>query len=137
MKNKGFTLIELLATVVIIGLIAGIGAVAYTNIIRQSETRVYEAYENTLHAETLELLTKKPQLMPKNNQTKRFTLNDIKPDPIKNPKNSNDLCTSSYVEVTRHDFNENGTYVNSFTYKVCLICGDYNKNGTECKTFEN
>ena len=137
MKNKGFTLVELLATIVIITLIGGIGAIAYTNIIRQSETRVYEAYESTMHAETLEILAKKPELLPKNNQTKRFSLTDIKIDPIKNPRNISDLCTSSYVDVTRHDFNEGGTYVNSLTYKVCLICNDYNKNGTECKTYEN
>ncbi len=137
MKNKGFTLIELLATIVIIALIGGIGAIAYTKLIRQSEDRVYEAYVSTMHAETLELLTKKPQLMPANGATKRFTLNDIQVDPINNPRNRSDLCTGSYVDVTRNDYNQSGTYVTSLTYKVCLICGNYNSSGTNCKTYEN
>ncbi len=136
MRNKGFTLVELLATIVILALISGIGAVAYTSIVKQSEIRVYEAYENTMHAETVELLAKKPELMPKNNQTERFSLNDIKIEPIHNPRNNNDLCTGSYVEVTRSDYKE-GTYVYSLTYKVCLICGDYNSDSTDCKIFEN
>jgi len=138
-NNTGFTLVELLATIVIIALIGGIGALAYTSIIRQSEDKNYEAYEKTMHAETMNLIMKKLNLMPKNGETKKFTLaymidnNYI--DPIKNPRNKDDLCntSSSFIEVTR----ENVGSVDSFTYRVCLVCNDYNSDGSKCKTFEN
>ena len=133
MKNKGFTLIELLAVIIILGALSGIGVLAYRTIIYQSELRVYEAYENTMHAEAISMLTKKGTILPANGQTKRYTLTDIKVDPINNPINHQDLCPSSYVDITRSD----AANVNSFTYKVCLICEDYNKDGTNCKTFDN
>ena len=140
MKNKfGFTLVELLATIIIIALIGGIGALAYTSIIRQSEDKTFEAYEKTMHAEAMNMIMKKLNLMPKNGEKKKYTLaymlNNYYIDPIKNPRNSNDLCNtnSSYVEITR----QNVGSVESFTYKVCLVCNDYNKDGSKCKTFEN
>ena len=133
MNNRGFTLVELLATIVIIGLIGGIGAVAYSMIMRNSENRVYEAYESTMHAETLQLLANNPQLLPHGTTEKLFTLSQIKIDDINNPRNKNDLCPSSFVGVTR---NGSGT-MDSFTYRVCLICDDYNSDGSNCKTFEN
>ncbi len=134
MRNKnGFTLVELLAVIVILGLIAGVGVLAYTSIIDSSKIKVYESYEHTMHAETMELLGKHVELLPKKNKTKRFSLTDIKIEPINNPRNKSDKCTSSYVDVTRKVVNG----VDTFTYKVCLICNDYNKNGSQCKTFEN
>ena len=39
MNNKGFTLIELLATVVLLGLVMGIGAISVTNVINNSRTK--------------------------------------------------------------------------------------------------
>ena len=135
MNNRGLSLVELLAVIAIIGFIGGIGAVAYNMIIRQSETRVYEAYEKTMHAETMQLLVNNVQLLPKAEATtpKRFTLSDIKIEAIKNPRNEKDLCPRSYVDVTRKMVGS----VNSFTYKVCLICDDYNSDGKDCEVFEN
>lgn len=134
MKNKGFTLVELLAVIVIIALIGGLGLVAYNSIIRQSEIRVYEAYENTMHAETIELLSKHVELIPKKGIPTKYYLSDIKIDPINNPRNRDDYCNSSYVEVTR---NITDSGLDTFTYKVCLICLNYNSDESECKTFEN
>jgi prepilin-type N-terminal cleavage/methylation domain-containing protein len=56
-NKQGFTLVELLATIVVLGLIAGIATVAYTGIVNDSATRVFESYEDTMHAEAVYRLT--------------------------------------------------------------------------------
>ena len=138
MKNKGFTLVELLAVIIIIALLGGIGAVAYTSIIKQSEIRSYEAYEKTMHAEVLQLLSKKVELLPRVKKT--ITLNELMYtykviDPINNPRKEGDLCLArSYVEITRVN---TSTGLDSFQYKVCLICDDYNNDESLCKEFDN
>ena len=88
-----------------------------------------------MHAETMSLLLDRIELIPGVGQTKRFSLEDIRIEPFVNPKNKNDLCSESYVEVTR---TMEGN-VDSFTYKVCLICPDseYNVNGNACEIYEN
>ena len=135
MKKKGFTLIELLAVIVLIGLLSGIGVIAYTGIVENARLSSFKTYENTMHAETLSLLFEHIELIPAVGSTKRFTLQDIEIEPFKNPKNKDDLCPNSYVDVTRSQVGN----VDSFTYKVCLICPDseYNVNGTSCEIYEN
>ena len=148
MNKKAFTLVELLATIVIIGLIAGIGTVAYTTLISQSETKVYEAYEDTMHAEAVYRLTMKYDTIRWTGNKVSLSLklgnyipdgekddyiNVIRIDPINNPNDSKDFCPSSYVEVTK----SNVGGVSSYHYKVCLICKDYNSDGNDCEEYEN
>ena len=133
MNKKAFTLVELLATIVIIGLVAGIGTIAYTTLISQSETKVFESYEDTMHAEAAYKLTMKYTEVNWEGDKATLRLNDLEIDPINNPNDSNDLCPNSYVEVTK-------AYVGnvlSLNYKVCLICNSYNSDGSKCRTYEN
>ena len=87
MNRKGFTLVELLATILILGFIAGIGAFAYTKIIGNSETRVYEAYEKTMQAEAMQYIINHPEFAPKNGTLFYYYIADIGINPINNPKN--------------------------------------------------
>lgn len=135
MNNKAFTLVELLATILIISLLSGIGYITYTSVVENSRLSAFHAYEKTMHSETIALLIERVELIPSVNQTKRFSLSDIRVEPFINPKNKNDLCLDSYVDVTRTVVGN----VDSFTYKVCLICpnSEYNVNGTSCEIYEN
>lgn len=142
MNKKGFTLVEVLASLAILSFITGIAIIAYTSIVARSKLRVFKLYEKTMYAETVSLLTEaaidpsKASLFPSNNETKTFSLNDIGIEPIKNPRNKDDLCVGSYVEVKREDYNDtdSNTYVDAFKYKICLICpySDYNVTGNSC-----
>lgn len=135
MNKKAFTLVELLATIFIIALLSGIATIAYTGVVEKGRLSSFHAYEKTMHAETMSLLLDRVELIPNVNQTKRFSLTDIGIEPFVNPKNKEDLCENSYVEVTRSIEGN----VDSFTYKVCLICPDseYNVNGNSCEIYEN
>ena len=135
MNKKAFTLVELLAAILIISLISGIAVITYTGVVENGRLSSFHAYEKTMHAEAIGLLFEQPELIPNVGQTKRFSLTDIGIGTFVNPKNKNDTCSDSYVEVTR---SVRGN-VDSFTYKVCLICpySEYNVNGNSCETFEN
>lgn len=135
MNNKGFTLVELLGTLLIFVIIMGIAIVGYNSILEKGVLRSFTTYEDTMHAEAIELLSKHPELLPTNHGEKTFTLTQLGIDEFNNPRNSNDSCSSSYVKVLRNDVNN----VTSITYTVCLICpnSNYNINGTECRTYEN
>lgn len=135
MNKKAFTLVELLATILIIALLSGIAAIAYSSVVENSRLSSFHTYEKTMHTETMALLIDRVELIPSVNQTKRFTLSDIRIEPFMNPKNKDDLCLDSYVDVTRTVVGN----VDSFTYKVCLICpnSEYNVNGTSCEIYEN
>ncbi len=141
MNKKGFTLVEVLAVIAIIGLIGLIGVISYNYITENSKLRVFKMYEKTMYSDTVTLLVTEPNLIPVNGETKRFYLSDIKISPINNPRNKDDLCPNSYVEVTRNDYSssESNTYVDAFLYKVCLKCeqSDYNVNGNSCEYFPN
>ena len=133
MNKHGFTLIELLATLVIIGMLAGIATVSYTSLIKQSSDTYFERYEDTMHAEAVYKLTMHYDDVTFIGDKATLTLSDLGVDPINNPDDSNDKCLNSYVEVTRTRVNGNL----SMTYKVCLICNKYNKNGNNCHEYDN
>ncbi len=124
-KRKGFTLVELLGAILILAIISGIAIFSYSSIVNKSKTEVFKVYEHTMYSETIALLTDYVEMIPKNNETKLFSLADIGIDPIINPRNKNDLCLNSYVKVTRNDYDDD-VHVDGFTYKVCLICLDSN-----------
>lgn len=135
MNKKGFTLVELLVTILIVSLLSGIAVVAYTTVVENGRMSAFKTYEKTMHTETMSMLLDHVELIPAVGRTKRFSLEDIRIEPFNNPKNKEDLCPSSYVEVTRTQVGN----VDSFTYKVCLIClnSEYNINGTSCEIYEN
>ena len=132
MNKHGFTLVELLAAFVIIAAISGIAVVSYSGIVRSANQRVYSSYEDTMHAEMVYYLSNESWLQH-NNTTERVELTSLDMDPIKNPDDPNDLCQNSYIDVTRNDVNG----IISFTYKVCLICNNYNSDGSNCRMYEN
>ncbi len=141
MNKKGFTLVELLAVIAVIALIAGIAVISYSGVVENSRIKAFKAYENTMHAQAIHIMLEsltdpaKASYFPSVGQTKRLSLSDLEIETFVNPKNKNDLCSTSYVDVTRTVVGN----VDSFTYKVCLICpnSDYNASGTDCETFEN
>ena len=48
MNNKGFTLVELVATILILGLIMGIGGYSITNLIQKNKQNSYELLINEI-----------------------------------------------------------------------------------------
>lgn len=133
MNKHAFTLIELLASIVILGLLAGIAAVSYTSIMRNSADRVYESYEDTMHAEAVYKLTMHYDKVNFTSNKATLSLRDLEVEPINNPDNPGNECLDSYVEVTRA--NVNG--VLSFHYKVCLKCPKHNADGNSCREYDN
>lgn len=141
MNKKGFTLVELLVTFAIIALVGGIAVVTISGVLGHSELKVFKNYENSMHAQAIQIMVEsltdpsKASLYPANGGTTRLTLGLLEMEPIKNPRNKDDLCSGSYVDVTRTNVGN----VDSFTYVVCLICpnSDYNADGSNCETFEN
>jgi len=139
MNKHGFTLVELLAAIAVFSIISGIAIVSYTALVHRSKIKSFQSYEKTMYASAVQLLTEyvmdpsKASMFPRNGETKKFFLSDLEVDPIVNPINKNDLCLSSYVEVTRDDYTDSfDAHVDSFKYKVCLICEDYNATGNSC-----
>lgn len=133
MNKDGFTLVELLATIVIIGLLAGLTTISYTALIKQSVDKSYENYENTMHAEAISKLTMHPDDVIFHGGVATLSLADLEIDPFNNPDNPGDKCLNSYVEVTKSRVGN----VLSMHYKVCLICPSYNSDGNNCREYEN
>ena len=135
MNKNGFTLVEVLAAIVIIAIIAGIGTVAYTGIMKSTSDKYFERYRDTMHAEAIYYVTNNSDDINWSENTARISLSTLKMDQISNPKNSNDLCTNSYVNLTRNRVNG----VLSITYEVCLVCPNTNFDDKFelCKTYEN
>ena len=142
MKKQGFTIVELLAAIVIFAAVSAIATVAYTAVIERGKMNSFKTYEKTMYAEAMELMVdalldpSKASYYPKNGETKRLSLTDIGIEPFNNPRNKNDICSTSYVDVKRNDYNNTSTktYVDTLYYKVCLICteSDYNVTGNSC-----
>jgi prepilin-type N-terminal cleavage/methylation domain-containing protein len=140
MNKHCFTLVELLATIVIIAMLAGLATVSYTALMCQTADEVFKRYEDTMHAEAVYKLTMHYNKVVFSGNTARLPINGDSSNPnflevdlINNPKDASDKCLDSYVDVTRSNV---GT-VTTFTYKVCLICSDYNSDGSNCKVYDN
>lgn len=131
MNRNGFTLVEILATIVIIAMVAGIGVVAYTNIISEVNNKVYIQYRDSMHAEAIYYVTNYSDKINWVGNHATITLSELKMESINNPKDASDLCSTSYVNVTRT--RNTVSNVLSITYNVCLKCNDFD----ECKEYEN
>ncbi len=129
MNKNGFTLVELLAAIIIVGLLSTVAVVSYTTILNNAHRKAYETYQDTMHAETITYVANYPDRITWDNNTARVLLSNLYIEPINNPKDSNDLCTGSYVDLTKTQVGN----VLSVTYNVCLVCNDYNS----CKEYDN
>ena len=143
MNNKGFTLVEILAALVVLALVTGIGAIAYTSLVERTKLRSFEAYEKTMYAQSMQMMIEsmsdptKSDLIPEEGDYTHFTLDMLEIDPFNNPRNKSDKCSTSYVDAYREDYVDDITHVDAFVYKVCLICpdSDYNVNGIDCSYY--
>ena len=122
MNKNGFTLVELIAAI-------GIATVSYISILNNAQRKSYETYQDTMHAEAITYVVNYPDRITWSNDTARILLSELNINPINNPKNSDDLCANSYVDLTRTHVGN----VLSVTYNVCLVCSDYNS----CKEYDN
>ena len=130
MSKKGFTIVELLAAVAIIAIVSGVGMISYSSLINRSADKVFEEYQDSLYAASYNYLSKN---INKQSVHLTFPLNlkitDLKIDPIKNPRDKNQTCVDdSYIMIAK---NANCDIL-SFSYEVCLKCGDDYDN---CKTY--
>lgn len=138
-NKKGFTLVELLAVIVILGLLLGIAALSYTAFVNNTRDRVYKTYEDTMKSAAEMYLIDNPSEIPSINGNTKLYLNDLlinnDIEPIKNPDDSNDTCSSSNTANDSYILIERGTNVEgnfNLTYKVCLRCSSGYKSNT-CK----
>ena len=101
MNKKGFTLIELLAVMAIIALIGGIASIAYSSLVKSSADRVFETYMDSIHESCIMYFVDNPSQMPTASNTSRtISISSLPLEKIKNPLNSADYCSSSYILVT-------------------------------------
>ena len=144
MNKSGYTMVELLAVIAIIGLLFTIATVSYSSLINKSNNTVYESYRDSMHMAIQTYVIDNPIKDISEEKDATITLQELinkkKIDYINNPKDSNDKCLNSYVDIDRKDINE----VINYKYKVCLICDSYNDetyhNGqtdNNCKEYIN
>lgn len=139
MNKHGYTMVELLAVIAIIGLLFTIGVISYSSLINKSNNTVYESYIDAMHEAVITYVMENP-IKDKDTITLSQLISDNKIDYINNPKDSNNKCSNSYIDVNRKDING----VISYEYKVCLICNDNNEEidqnvttDNNCKTYIN
>ena len=139
-NKKGFTLVELLAVIVIIALLSSIAAISYTAFVNNTRDRVYKTYEDTMKASAEMYLIDNPSEIPTVGERKCLYLNDLLSkndiEPIKNPKDSNDDCSSDNEDDDSYILIERGTNVEgnfNLTYKVYLRCeSGYGASSNPC-----
>lgn len=136
MNKKGYTLVELIAIISIIGLLFTIATISYNYLINKSNITVYEAYREGMHEAAITYVMENPIKDTDDEKDATITLEELitsnKIDYINNPKNQNDKCLNSYIDINRNDVNG----VVSYEYNVCLICDDYNEevlNSDACR----
>ena len=142
MNKKGFTLVELLGVIILLGILATIAVVGYSNYLGNSKKKAFTIEEENFISATRsayadcisnktdnDFCSNHPNLETK--YTYQFVyLKELIDDNyirvIKNPYNVEQACDSekSYVYVGSR--NDADSSVNSdISYKVCLICGDH------------
>lgn len=121
--NKGFTLVELLAVIVILGLISGIGIVAFSTLTARSESDYFVSLENNLELGASNYFANnrsaRPTIDVVCSKVSLRTLVDAKyiDSATDNNGNTCDL-ENSYVYIKRNANRE-------YEYKSALVCGDY------------
>lgn len=140
MNNEGFTLVELLAVIVIIALLSSIAIISYTTFVNNIREKVYKTYEDTMKSSAEMYLIDNPNEIPSTGEKKCLYLNTLLSnndiEPINNPDDSNDNCSSdtetddSYILIERGN-NVDGNF--NLTYKVYLRCSSgYGASSDAC-----
>ena len=136
MNKSGYTMVELLAVIAIIGLLFTIATVSYSSLINKSNNTVYESYRDSMHMAIQTYVIDNPIKDISEEKDATITLQELinkkKIDYINNPKDSNDKCDNSYIDINRNDVDG----VVNYEYKVCLICNDYNEETFKDKSCE-
>lgn len=135
MNRKGFTIVELLTVIVIIALIGGIAAIAYSSFQNQTAKRVFETYMDNMHESTVMYFLDNPSARPTSTEQEvTILLKDLNIDKFNNPFEMGDYCVNdgSYVSAKKL---ESGTSkgITGIKYNVCLNCKAYK----ECKEYTN
>ena len=142
MNKKGFTLVELLGVIILLGILATIAVVGYSNYLGNSKKKAFTIEEENFISATRsayadcisnktdnDFCSNHPNLETK--YTYQFVyLKELIDDNyirvIKNPYNVEQACDSEKSYVYVGSKNDADSSVNSdIAYKVCLICGDH------------
>ena len=142
MNKKGFTLVELLGVIILLGILATIAVVGYSNYLGNSKKKAFTIEEENFISATRsayadcisnktdnDFCSNHPNLETK--YTYQFVyLKELIDDNyirvIKNPYNVEQACDSEKSYVYVGSKNDADSSANSdIAYKVCLICGDH------------
>ena len=128
MNKKGFTLVEVLVTIVIIGLLSGVGIISYQTFFKTGEQRHFEATESDVLLAGNDYFTDHRDELPSGNNISEVSLND--------------LIVAKYIEDVvdskgnKCDSENNKVYVyrenNKYVYEVCIECGGFKSDGKYC-----
>ena len=128
MNKKGFTLIELLVTIVIMGLLSGIGIISYRSFFQTAEDKYYIVIENNLLLAGNDYFADHRDMLPSEGNSREVplaSLIDLKY--IEEVKDTNgNLCRDGVVIVSRKN--------NKYHYEVCFTCGKYVSSGNSCNS---
>lgn len=122
-NNKGFSLVELLATIVIIGIVSGIGIVSYNAIRANINKDFYENQKETISLAAQTYLQSNTSKRPGSvGATKEITLKELIDnnfiEPVKDPHDEVCNANKTIISVTRKNEND-------LIFKVNLVCNSY------------
>ena len=127
MNKRGFTLIEVLVVIIIIGLISGIGIVAYNAFFDTAKDKYYNSLESNMLLAGNDYFEDHRDLLPLGNDYSIVSLvtliEDKYIDPVK------DYDGKECLEGTVFAYREN----NKFKYEACLKCENYESSGSFCE----
>ena len=134
MNKNGYTLVELLAVIIIIALLTTVAVISYSYFIRKANESAYDNYIDSMHEAAIMYFSKNTWNIPNINEkvyictnncpsNSFINMSDLGLSDIYNPKNDDDKCLNSYIEVEREDKS-----VISMKYHIYLKCNDYEKD---------
>lgn len=124
MKNKSLLLIISAVLMIILAVLI------IFNSFFKNDVKVFKRYEEEMYEAVRKNIYKYRDDLGTDAIILDIESMDIKD--IVNPYDHNDKCMKSYVELSKEN-----TKDESFVYKVCLICNDYNPYGKECQIFKD
>lgn len=121
-NNKGFTLVEILGTIVIIGILMGMGIVAYSRYRNKANTTSYKVIEKNAISAAEEYFIDNPN---KNKVTLDELVNESYLETIQDPASRNDKCTGEVSIIAKNKKGERSIEKNMYMAKLY------------CKAYEN